>query len=88
MCIDMIGSLYPDIVLMDVQMPELNGYEATKAIRKLEKETKTPIIAMTASLLKNQIDKCYDAGMDAYIPKPYKPEELIRTLHDVIQNNQ
>ena len=77
-----------DLILMDVQMPELNGYEATKAIRKLEKETKTPIIAMTASLLKNQIDKCYKAGMDAYIPKPYKPEELIRTLHDVIQNNQ
>ena len=78
-----------DIILMDVQMPELNGYEATKRIREIENKNKItrpiPIVAMTASLLKNQIDKCYDAGMAAYIPKPYKPEDLINTIKSVTQ---
>ncbi|MET7029599.1 ATP-binding protein [Sediminicola luteus] len=76
-----------DLVLMDVQMPEMNGYEATKEIRKYEaikkNETSTPIIAMTASLMKEQISSCYVAGMDGYIPKPYKPEELINALYNI-----
>lgn len=70
-----------DLILMDVQMPEMNGFEATKKIREFEKQenrtTAIPIIAMTASLLKTEIDSCYDAGMDNYIPKPYTLEELI-----------
>ena len=68
---------------MDVQMPEVNSYEATKQIRALEAKLqapKIPIIAMTASLLKDQIAKCYQAGMDAYIPKPYKPVDLVSTI--------
>ena len=79
-----------DAVLMDVQMPELNGYDATMQIRQLEanaKTKRTPIVAMTASLLKDQIDKCFDAGMDAYIPKPYKQEELITTIKSVLKWN-
>lgn len=78
-----------DIILMDVQMPEVDGYKATRKIRKFEKDNNIikpiAIVAMTASLLKNQIDKCYKAGMDAYIPKPYKAEELINTLIKVTQ---
>lgn len=74
-----------DVILMDVQMPELSGYEATQRIRGYEgvKAAKqgTPIIAMTASLLKSEIDLCYQAGMDNYIPKPYKIHELIGTLY-------
>lgn len=70
-----------DLILMDVQMPEMNGFEATKEIRDIEQSegrtTKMPIIAMTASLLKTEIDSCYNAGMNNYIPKPYKLEELI-----------
>lgn len=70
-----------DLILMDVQMPEMNGFEATKKIREIEKEAgsadKMPIIAMTASLLKTEVDSCYAAGMDNYIPKPYTLEELI-----------
>ena len=62
-------------------MPEMNGFEATKKIRELERaqerEKAIPIIAMTASLLKTEIDSCYNAGMNNYIPKPYKIEELI-----------
>jgi signal transduction histidine kinase/ActR/RegA family two-component response regulator/predicted negative regulator of RcsB-dependent stress response len=78
-----------DLILMDVQMPEMNGFEATQKIRereKLEKRVvKIPIIAMTASLLKSEINNCYKAGMDDYIPKPYSPEELIGPIFNAIQ---
>ncbi len=73
-----------DLILMDVQMPEMDGFEATRAIRKLEREMgkkHIPIIAMTASLLSSEIDACYEAGMDSYIPKPYKADELIGTIY-------
>jgi signal transduction histidine kinase/CheY-like chemotaxis protein len=70
-----------DLILMDVQMPEMNGFEATKKIRALENKNsidrETPIIAMTASLLKTEIDQCFKAGMNNYIPKPYTLKELI-----------
>ncbi len=79
-----------DIILMDVQMPEMNGFEATKNIREIEtlegRPSKTPIIAMTASLLKTEIDSCYAAGMDNYIPKPYKLEELIVPIFNELKS--
>ena len=76
-----------DLILMDVQMPEMNGFEATRLIRILEKgkETRIPIIAMTASLLKSEIDHCHEAGMDNYIPKPYQPEELIVPIYEEVK---
>ncbi|MFY0591964.1 ATP-binding protein [Roseivirga sp.] len=76
-----------DIVLMDVQMPIMNGYEATRAIRSTRDGwSKIPVVAMTASLLKQQVDRCYQAGMDDYIPKPYKPETLIEKIHTLIKS--
>ncbi len=73
-----------DLILMDVQMPVMNGFEATRKIREIEKsegkETAIPIIAMTASLLKSEVDNCYNSGMNNYIPKPYKSEELIAPI--------
>ena len=76
-----------DLVLMDMQMPEMNGYEASERIRVLEKEldTRIPIIAMTASLLKTEIQQCYEAGMNNYIPKPYKTEELIGRIYEEVK---
>lgn len=78
-----------DLVLMDVQMPEMNGFEATRKIREIEKlaggESRIPIIAMTASLLKSEIDSCHQAGMDNYIPKPYKAEELIGSIYEEVK---
>ncbi|WP_372896734.1 response regulator [Stieleria sp.] len=74
-----------DVVLMDVQMPEMDGLEATIAIRELEKPNgrHTPIIAMTAAAMKGDREKCLQVGMDGYISKPIDPERLTSTLQQI-----
>jgi PAS domain S-box-containing protein len=70
-----------DIVLMDIQMPVMDGFEATKAIRNERfKNSKVPIIAITANVTKKDMDKCLAAGMNDYIVKPFTPDDLLILL--------
>jgi two-component system, sensor histidine kinase and response regulator len=75
-----------DVVLMDVQMPEMDGLEATAAIREREKATggHIPIVAMTAHAMKGDREECLAAGMDGYVAKPLNPEEFFAALERVV----
>lgn len=77
-----------DLILMDVQMPIMNGYEATKIIRELEKETEThtPIIALTAYAMKSDKDQCIEAGMDNYLSKPFKRQQFLDIVIGILES--
>jgi CheY-like chemotaxis protein len=74
-----------DVVLMDVMMPEMDGFETTQIIRAKEKDTNThiPIIAMTAHAMKGDRERCLEVGMDGYLSKPLEPGELFQTIERV-----
>jgi len=81
-----------DLVLMDCQMPEVDGLEATRRIRRKESEGavlsprggRLPIIALTANALSGERERCLEAGMDGYLSKPIVPEEMIRTIESAL----
>jgi len=80
--LEALSRLPYDAVLMDCQMPEMDGYEATKEIRRIENQEKhIPIIAMTAHAMKSDKEKCLKAGMDDFITKPVDPKALGEVLH-------
>jgi two-component system sensor histidine kinase/response regulator len=71
-----------DLILMDIQMPEMDGFEATAEIRKREKKTgdRTPVIALTAHAMKGDLERCRDAGMDGYLTKPLDASNLLAVI--------
>ena len=80
--LDKFGSIKYDVILMDIQMPIMNGIVTTKKIRNIEKSsnTHTPIIAITANALLGDKEECLAAGMDDYISKPFQIDTLIKKI--------
>ncbi|OMP30813.1 ATP-binding protein [Mangrovimonas sp. DI 80] len=73
-----------DVVLMDVQMPVMNGFKCTKAIRQLKDSVgHIPIIAMTANVLKEEVVRCFEAGMNDFVPKPFDVADLLQKIYKV-----
>jgi len=79
-----------DLVFMDVQMPEMDGMEATAAIREKEKRTgeHVVVVALTAHAMKGDREKCLAAGMDGYLSKPIRPQELDDVLEGFLRDRQ
>ena len=72
---------------MDCMMPVKDGFEATREIRRLEQKQglgKTPIIALTASVIDDDIQRCFDSGMDAYLAKPVRKKNLIDKIESIV----
>ena len=78
-----------DVILMDIMMPVMNGYEAAKMIRSLEREDakKVPIIAMTANAFTEDRIRAKEAGMDEHVAKPIDVELLIKVIHKLVKHN-
>ncbi len=79
-----------DVVLMDLQMPEMDGFEATAAIRSAERQAgaaglpRLPIVALTAHAMHGDRQRCLDAGMDDYVSKPIRPADLFDAIDRVL----
>jgi CheY-like chemotaxis protein len=75
-----------DVILMDIQMPEMDGFQATAAIREKEKTSggRVPIVALTANAMQGDEERCLAQGMDAYLAKPFRNADLDRVLGEVM----
>jgi len=80
----LIGSMHFDVVLMDIQMPGMDGFKATEYIRK-DLKNNIPIIGLTADMLMSATDECMEAGMNACVCKPFDPKSLCDLILSVIK---
>jgi CheY-like chemotaxis protein len=78
----------PDLILMDMSLPEMDGWDATKLIRGNPDTTHIPMIALTVHTLPLERRRALEAGVDAYLPKPYDAGQLIRVVEGVLKNSK
>lgn len=86
--VNIFSEIRPDVILMDMSMPKMDGIEATHAIRKLENEMAIehcPIIALTANAMQEDQDRCLEAGMDGFVTKPISKKELLRAIRGTVR---
>lgn len=83
-----VDSLQPDIILVDIQLPEIDGYTVTRKLRKKPKLSNVPIIALTANVLKEDQEKSLAAGCNGFIHKPIDIDLLPQQVHSFIKNQQ
>ena len=90
LALGLIAQYRPDLVLSDIIMPEMNGYEATQHIRKKMEAPKStiPIIALTADVTKEEMDKCTALGMDDYILKPFNETDLLTKIIRLVKETK
>jgi CheY-like chemotaxis protein len=81
---------YYDVILMDIQMPQMDGYAACSAIRALDRSdaASIPVIAMTANAFKDDVDKAFACGMNAHVSKPVEYTALLDALFKVLENRK
>jgi two-component system, cell cycle response regulator DivK len=80
----MAQSHRPDLILMDIQLPEIDGYEATRQIRAVPELAQVPIIAVTSYVLSGDEAKARDAGCNGYVAKPFSPRELLAKIREFL----
>ena len=80
LAVDKFELIRPDLILMDIQMPVMNGYEATLEIRKIKIAEHVPIIALTAGIIVGEREKCIRSGMNDYLSKPIIKDELEKMI--------
>jgi two-component system, cell cycle response regulator DivK len=80
----MAEKLLPDLILMDIQLPGIDGYEATRQIKAKAILSSTPIIVVTSYALSGDDKKAYDAGCDDYMAKPFSPRKLLEKVRDFL----
>jgi len=75
---------HPDLILMDIQLPDFDGYEATRRIKAIPELSSIPIIAVTSYALSGDDAKAFEAGCDAYVSKPFSPRALLIKIREIL----
>ena len=83
--IELAISCIPDLVLMDIRLPGMDGFEALKALRSNDTTRSIPVVAVTASVMSNEVDRITHAGFDGYIPKPIRYASFLAAVRGVLE---